>query len=146
MPCVRQTHGRNRIKTGKLKVMLSFDKKADMAFRAGFFLYVVQLVLIFVSTLWLLPTHKTPNLTAAIFISLPLLILLPWLLRRNIRAFVWLCFMQLGYFMPATQHMFMVEQYGWIPFVETAVIVTLFVVAMLFARWEQKRFGISVTR
>lgn len=117
-----------------------------MAFRAGFFLYIVQVALIFVSTLWLVPTHKSPNLVAGIFISIPLLILLPWLARRNIRAFVWLCFMQLGYFMPATQHMFMYKQYGWMPFVETAVIIALFIVAMLFARWEQKRFGISVTR
>lgn len=126
--------------------MSDFNKKADVAFVAGITGYFLQLALILLTTTVLLPTHKSPNITAGIFICLPLLILLPWLLKRNIRAFLWLCFVELGYFIPATQHLFMLEQYGGIAYIEAVVVVWVFVVAMLFGRWEQKRYGISVTR
>jgi uncharacterized membrane protein len=126
--------------------MLDFTKKANIAYKLSLFLYVVQISLIFISTAWLVPTHQQPTLIVGVVFSIPLLILLPWLIKRNIRAFVWLCFIELGYFMPATQHMFMFEQYGWMPFLETFVIISQFVIAMLFSRWEQKKFGISVTR
>lgn len=123
-----------------------FARKAQIAFWVMLGLYVLQLALLVLAATVLAPTHKSPNLVAAVFVIIPLLLVFPWLIRRNIRASIWLCFMQLGYFMPAVQHMFMVEQYGWVPFAETAVIIALFVVGMLFARWEQRRFGISVTR
>lgn len=110
------------------------------------FLFFTQLLLNMVSTTWIVPTHKSPAPLIGLLASLPLFMLLPWLLKRNIRAFVGLCFLQLAYFIPATFHIFMFKQYGWMPFVETTNIIVLFVLAMMFARWEQKRLGISVTR
>ncbi len=126
--------------------MSDFNKKADLAFVASLGGYFLQLALIFITTTVLVPTHKTPNIIAGIFISLPLLIVLPWLIKRNIRAFLWLCFIELGYFIPATLHVFMLKQYGWIAYVEVFVVIYVFIIAMLFGRWEQKRYGISVTR
>lgn len=124
----------------------SFQQKATITFNIAFGLYLVQLAMIFITTMWWVPTHKTPNFIIGFIIAAPLLILLPWLIKRNIRAFVWLCFVQLGYFMPATEHMFMYKQYGLAPFIEATLTVLLFITAMLFARWEQKQYGISVTR
>lgn len=123
-----------------------YAKKADIAYRAVLAGYLLQYLLIVVSTLWLVPTHKQPSITICIMSMLPLLILLPWILRRSIRAHIWLCFLMLGYFLPAVQHAFMHEQYGWLPLIEIANAVCLYVAAMLFARWEQRRLQISVTR
>jgi len=124
----------------------TFEQKANIAYNIALALYFIQIALIFFTTMWWVPTHKSPNYVIGFFVATPLIILLPWMLKRNIRAFIWLCFVQLGYFMPAVQHMFMYEQYGFMPFVETALVFVLFCVAMMFARWEQKRYGISVTR
>ena len=125
--------------------MANFEKKSNLAYRASLFGYFFQLVLIALSTLWLVPEHKQPNAVIWVLSSIPMLILLPWLIKRNIRAHIWLCFLVLGYFMPAVQHAF-IPQYGWLPYVEIANLVYLFIVAMYFARWEQKRYQISVTR
>ena len=123
-----------------------FTSKANRAWKILLIFYGAQLLLTIAATTVLAPTHKQPNIFIGILECVPLLLLLPWLLRRSIRAAVWLCFMQLGYFLPSAQHMFMIEQYGWVPFAEAALIIALFIAAMLFARWEQKRLGISVTR
>lgn len=120
--------------------------KADIAYRAVLAGYFFQFLLIMVSTLWMVPKHKEPNIVVCILSMLPLLILLPWIARRNIRAHIWLCFLMLGYFLPAVQHAFMSEQYGWLPLVEIANAVYLYITAMLFSRWEQRQFSISVTR
>ena len=123
-----------------------YEQKADLAYKASLFGYVLQYILILLSTLWLVPTHKEPNIVICILSMVPLLIILPWIIKRNIRAHIWLCFLMLGYFLPAVLHAFMVEQYGWLPFVEVANTVYVFIVAMMFARWEQRRFQISITR
>ncbi|CAA0097181.1 Uncharacterised protein [BD1-7 clade bacterium] len=125
--------------------MANFESKSDLAFKATMAGYFLQLVIVVLSTTVLVPTHKSPNLVICVLSLIPLLILLPWLIKRNIRAHIWLCFIVLGYFLPAVLHAF-IPQYGWLPYVEVANLIYLFIVAMLFARWEQKRYQISVTR
>ena len=126
--------------------MAGFDKKADIAFKASMLGVALQFFIIIASTLIWVPSHKVPTWQATIMISLPLLILMPWLIKRNIRAHIWLCFLMLGYFLNAVQQCFLYEQYGMLPFFEVANTVYLFMIAMMFARWEQKRYQISVTR
>lgn len=126
--------------------MSVFAKKADFAFKASMCGFVLHVFLIIASTLIWVPKHQSPTLIVTILLLLPLLLLLPWLIKRNIRAHIWLCFIMLGYFMPAVENCFMFEQYGWLPFIEALNCVYLFIVAMMFARWEQKRYEISVTR
>ena len=123
-----------------------FTTKAALAYRLSMTGYFIQYFLIAVSTLWLVPSNQQPNPVACVFIMVPLLILLPWLLKRSIRAHIWLCFIMLGYFTAAVENAFLYAIHGWIPFIEIANTVLVFNAAMLFARWEQKRLQISVTR
>lgn len=126
--------------------MTNYAALSDRAFIASMVAVVVQIILIVLSTMVVVPEHKSPNITICVLLLLPLLIILPWLLWRNIRAHIWLCFLMLGYFMPSVQSAFLWQQYGFLPFVEIANEVYAFIVAMMFARWEQKRYQISVTR
>ncbi|NRB40812.1 MAG: DUF2069 domain-containing protein [Pseudomonadales bacterium] len=126
--------------------MADFGKKADIAFIATMLGVAAQFFIIIAVTLIWVPTHKVPTWQATVMISIPMLILLPWLVKRNIRAHVWLCFIMLGYFLNAVQQCFLHEQYGILPFFEVANTIYIFSVAMMFSRWEQKRYQISVTR
>ena len=125
---------------------INYEQKANIAYKASLLGYGLQYILILLSTLWLVPTHKEPNVVVCVLSMVPLLIILPWIIKRNIRAHIWLCFLMLGYFLPAVQHAFLFEYYGWLPFVEVVNTVYLFIVAMMFSRWEQRRYQISVTR
>lgn len=116
---------------------MQLQQKSQMAFVISGIGFVVLLLLIMLSTMWLVPTHKSPNIVVCILALIPLVILLPWLWKKNVRSFIWLCFILLGYFLTAVQNCF-ISQYGWLPFVEVAVIVNLFISAMLFARWQKQ--------
>ena len=128
--------------------MANFDKKADIAFIASMLGVALQLLLLVLSTVVFVPAHKADAASWAVTfaISAPILLLLPWLVKRNIRAHIWLCFLMLGYFLPAVQQSFAYPHFGWLPFVEVVNNVYVFIIAMMFARWEQKRYQISVTR
>ena len=124
----------------------SFARKADISFKVSMAAYFLQCALVVLFTLVILPTHKAANPVMCVLQLLPLLMLLPWLLKRSIRAHIWLCFIILGYFMTSVLSAFMVEQYGQWPLLEVANTVVVFISSMLFSRWEQKRYAISVTR
>lgn len=126
--------------------VIDYEKKSNLAYKASLLGYGLQYLLIIISTLWLVPTHKEPNLVICILSMLPLLVIFPWIIKRSIRAHIWLCFLMLGYFLPAVLHAFMYQQYGWLPFVEITNTAYLFIAAMMFARWEQKRYCVSITR
>lgn len=97
----------------------------------------VLMGLLLVSTLLWVPEHKAPNMTIAILVLLPLVLILPWILKKNTRAHIWLCFMLLGYFLNVVPQLF-IPQYGLMPYLELVVLITLFVSAMLFARWQHR--------
>lgn len=126
--------------------MTDFVKKSDIAYKITLASVFLQMLLIVAYTLIWVPTHKEPNVVVCILQLIPLLMCLPWLLKRNIRAHICICFLVLGYFMAAVMSAFLWKQTGWIPFVEVANTVVMFNAAMMFARWEQKRYQISVTR
>ena len=124
----------------------SFARKADIGFKVSMAAYFFQCLLVVLFTLVILPTHKVASPVMCVLQLLPLLMLLPWLLKRSIRAHIWLCFIILGYFMTSVLSAFMFKQYGLWPLVEVANTVVVFISSMLFSRWEQKRYAISVTR
>lgn len=119
--------------------------KANLAHKAVFVSYLLQIFLLVGMTLIWVPEGKTANLTVCIILLTPLLPFFPFLLKRSLHAHVWLCFLSLLYFMLAVPSAFD-PRYGWIGHAELANIMFLFIATMCFTRWEQRQLGISITR
>lgn len=68
---------------------------------------------------------------------LPLLLFLPGMLRDNLRSYIWLCFVCLGYFLVLVQRAFAQPDS---PLVITGMVavVVLFIAAMLYVRWRAR--------
>ena len=80
--------------------------------------------------------HQAPGFIWALKL-LPLLIFLPGMLKDNLRSFIWLCFVCLGYFMILVQRLFAQPDS---PLVITGMVavVILFTAAMLYVRWRAR--------
>lgn len=65
----------------------------------------------------------------------PLLLFLPGMWRDNLRSFIWLCFVSLGYFLVLVQRAF-VESADMGVWVGLTAVVALFIAAMLYVRWR----------
>ncbi len=68
---------------------------------------------------------------------LPLLIFLPGMLRDNLRSFIWLCFVCLGYFISLVERLF-ADPDGVLGMVGMVAVVLLFCSAMLYVRWRAR--------
>jgi len=68
---------------------------------------------------------------------LPLAILLPGLIRGGHRSYALLCFVVMIYFMAAVINVF-TPGYTWPPYVEIALVVVIFVAALLYARYVRR--------
>ena len=68
---------------------------------------------------------------------LPLLIFLPGMLKDNLRSYIWLCFVCLGYFMILVQRIF-AHPDSLLVMIGLAAVVILFTVAMLYVRWRAR--------
>jgi uncharacterized membrane protein len=73
---------------------------------------------------------------AWVFKLLPLLVLVPWLLRDNLRGFIWLCFITLFYFAALVERLFAAPTGAAVAGVVAAVV--LFSAAMLYVRWRAR--------
>ena len=124
---------------------MNYTIKANIGHVAVLLSYFLQIVLLLLMTLVFVPEGKQPNLTVGLILVLPLLPFMPFLIKRSIRAHVWLCYLSLFYFMLAVPSG-MDPRYGLIGRIELVNIIFLFVICMCFVRWEQRRLGISVTR
>jgi len=69
--------------------------------------------------------------------SVPLLVVLPGLIRNNYRAYSWLCFIVLLYFTAYVAEV-MSPLYVWTDAVALTFSVILFIGAMLTSRWLQR--------
>lgn len=67
----------------------------------------------------------------------PLLMFLPGMLRDNLRSFVWLCFVSLGYFIILVQRMFAQPTDLWVA-LGLAAVVLLFIAGTLYIRWRAR--------
>lgn len=82
---------------------------------------------------------RDPNVTMWLIHALPLLPFLPGMLKGNYRAYTWLAFVILLYFMQTVIALFSPQAsvYHWIALV---LIVALFASATLFIRWQGQYF------
>lgn len=76
------------------------------------------------------------NLTIWFIQCLPLLALLPGMLTKYRRSYLWLCFVILLYFVKAVDGI-MGQQADWGDTLFLALTVLLFISAMMTARWHQ---------
>jgi uncharacterized membrane protein len=74
----------------------------------------------------------------------PLLLFLPGMRKDNLRSYIWLCFVCLGYFMVLIQRIF--AQPGSLLVISgLASVVLLFIAAMLYVRWRARELrGVEV--
>ena len=68
---------------------------------------------------------------------MPLLIFLPGMYKDNLRSFIWLCFVCLGYFMILVQRMF-AQPDSLLVASGLLAVVLLFIAAMLYVRWRAR--------
>jgi uncharacterized membrane protein len=81
-------------------------------------------------------THQAPWFIWALKL-LPLMVFLPGMLRDNLRSYIWLCFVCLGYFLILVQRIFAQPDNPLVIGGLVAVVV-LFVAAMLYVRWRAR--------
>lgn len=72
-----------------------------------------------------------------LFHLLPLLMFLPGMLKDNLRSFIWLCFVCLGYFMHLVVAVF-AQPDNWLVITGLVAVVVLFNAAMLYVRWRAR--------
>ena len=81
------------------------------------------------------------QLQAPVFIwavkLLPLLMFLRGMLRDNLRSYIWLCFVCLGYFLVLVQRIF-AQSDNLLVICGLAAVVVLFTAAMLYVRWRAR--------
>lgn len=97
--------------------------------------YGLLLVMLSLGQFWHLPANRAPNTVIWLIVIVPLLAFLPGLLRRQFRTFIWLCFVLLLYFLQLTLVLWG-PQADWVDAVAMAALVSLYVSAMLCARWQ----------
>ena len=115
----------------------------DMPARLALFKYVTLISVLLLAlqlsynTLLAPPINKLPDTIIWLIQVLPLLVMVPGLLRGGHRSFALLCFLCMMYFMAAVINAF-TPGYTWPPYVEISLIVIMFVSAMLYARYVRR--------
>jgi uncharacterized membrane protein len=78
--------------------------------------------------------HQAPWFIWALKL-LPLVMFLPGMRKDNLRSYIWLCFVCLGYFMILVQRMF-AQPDSLLVGVGLLAVVILFIAAMMYVRWR----------
>jgi uncharacterized membrane protein len=68
---------------------------------------------------------------------MPLLIFLPGMRKDNLRSYIWLCFVCLGYFMILVQRLF-AQPDNLLVISGLVAVVLLFIAAMMYVRWRAR--------
>ena len=122
----------------------AYAVKADISYVLTIISVAVELLLLYLVTHTFLPEGKNANTVIFWVNAIPLLVFLPLLLIRNIKAFAWLSFLIMLYFIIAVMNAFD-PRYGVVSQLELATVCLIFIFSMLFTRYEQRRLGITIT-
>jgi uncharacterized membrane protein len=76
---------------------------------------------------------------------MPLLIFLPGMCKDNLRSYIWLCFVCLGYFMILVQRLF-AQPDNLLVVSGLVAVVLLFTAAMMYVRWRARELRSSDAR
>lgn len=80
--------------------------------------------------------HSAPGFIWALKL-VPMVLFLPGMLRDNLRSYIWLCFVSLGYFLVLVQRAF-AQPADISVWIGLAAVVLLFNAAMLYVRWRAR--------
>ena len=72
-----------------------------------------------------------------LFKVVPLLLFVPGVLRDNLRSYIWLCFVCLGYFMALVERLF-AQPGNVLAMVGMVAVVVLFMASMMYVRWRAR--------
>ncbi len=98
----------------------------------------VGLLVYLTASSWLLQTENVRPVVTWSIQCIPLLLLLPGLIRGTVSTHLWACFMALVYFTQGVVAAFRPEMLV-AGIIEVVLSLDLFVAAMLYARWEGAR-------
>jgi uncharacterized membrane protein len=84
--------------------------------------------------------HQAPWFIAVLKL-MPLLIFVPGMRKDNLRSYIWLCFVCLGYFMVLVQRMF-AQPDSLLVATGLAAVVLLFIASMLYVRWRARELRV----
>ena len=110
------------------------QEKANRIFKINLALYASLVLSLLAETWWFTPPDNHVFIISLLQL-LPLLLPLPGLLKRGLRAASWLCFILCFYFISGVLDVWLrpEQPQGWLI---TSSSVLLFVGAILFIRWQ----------
>ncbi len=112
-------------------------RAAALSYRLLWTAYLLELLVLTLGT-WVWPQQgREPSLTIWLVRTVPMLIFLPGLRRRDLRSCVWLCFVILLYFMVAVTEAMSPFRF-WLNYIELLLTVVIFTSGMLFVRWQAR--------
>ncbi|WP_250461885.1 DUF2069 domain-containing protein [Microbulbifer litoralis] len=112
----------------------SLARKLRIAQRLNWTCYLGLLLLFVVWNLWL----PGGSIKLWILQTVPLLLVLPGLLKRHYRSYLWLCFIPLLYITASIVDVTMPGR-GWQDGILLVLSLTLFFSAMMTSRWQRMR-------
>lgn len=115
---------------------ISQPRKNQIALQLSWASYTLMLLMMIISSLpAYLPekSHALPILTVKL---LPLLILLPGLIKDHLRSHIWLCFIILFYFTQSVVETFL-SKAAFLDLFITSLTVIIFLASMFYIKWER---------
>lgn len=117
--------------------MRSYARLAEFARSLTLVCMVLLLVTVIFDTLLMPSQGRAPNPTVWIALSLPLVILIPGLVRRNWKTFTWAGFVSMLYFAQAVVALFS-PRIRALDMLQVLFSIALFIGALLFVRWRAR--------
>lgn len=117
----------------------SYRQLASISQRTVLISYAALLFIFIYSTLLMPSCDRQPNLFLALLHLVPMLCFLPGMLRHNVRSYVWVCFLSLGYFIVAVGNAFGCTTF--INVLEPVLIVLMFSAGTLYVRWYSRHLA-----
>jgi uncharacterized membrane protein len=86
---------------------------------------------------WLNFQNDNSNVKILLVKLMPLLIIIPGILKKYYRTYSWLCFVILPYFVFITPTLF--EAFAWGNWLKITLTVVIFIASMMTSRWLQQQ-------
>ncbi len=104
---------------------------------------LIGLLVLMVLTTVVVPSGgRAPNWIICLLLSAPLLVVLPGVVRGAVAAHIWASFVSMFYFIVAVTNLFLPRR-SLFDGLELLLSMTLFVAAMLFARWRSRALRVA---
>ncbi len=102
--------------------------------------YMGLVTLIFSFIVWQFTRPTGPSFFFLVMQLVPLFIVIPAVVRQRPRAYIWLCFIMLMYFVKGVDGMVSPSK-AWIDYVVLTTSIILFISSMMSSRWLQSYFN-----